>query len=78
MRKLAVGTALTLVLFMSSCTCGLTRQNVANVDTSFGKLKVDYMDMCKKAGLSAAQIDDRQKFVDSVQHDIEALKASVK
>lgn len=78
MRKFTVATALAFVCMLSACKCGLEKQNVGNVDTSFGMIKVDYIAVCKKAGLTDAQVKDRQLLIDSVQHDIDALKAAVK
>lgn len=78
MRKLTVGIALAFICTLSACKCGLEQQNVGNVDTSFGKIKVDYIAVCKKAGLSDADINDRQLLINSVQKDIDALKAAVK
>lgn len=72
MRKVAVVTALGVILFLSSC-CGLTKETVKAANDSQEKIFVEYLDLCKKVGMTAEQIDNRKKLIDSARHDMEAL-----
>ncbi len=77
MRKFAVGTALTVLILLSSCKCGLEKNAVKAANDSQDKIFVEYIDLCKKSGMTAEQIDNRTKLVESARRDMEALRKAV-
>lgn len=77
MRKLAVGIAIVLSLSMGACKCGLEKANVQNATDTQELIFPEYLELCKKSGMDAEKMKNRQKLVDSARDTMAALKRAV-
>lgn len=78
MRKIICGIALVVTVSLTACSSAIEKKVVDDLDATQKLIFPEYLDLCKKSGMTDEKLKNRQLLVKTAQDDVDALMKAVK